>query len=192
MGDRFIVLLRHGEAAGGARFRGAADDPLSAQGWDQLRAAAALEPGLEHVVTSPALRCAEFAHALAAERGLTLEVAAAFAERRFGAWEGRSAAEIPAADLARFWADPAGYDPPAAEPFADFRGRVLAAWDTLALAARGVTLLVTHGGVVRVVLARVLGMDDPAGLRLEVPPACRTRLRLPPAPGLASLVTHAP
>ncbi|MGH8626386.1 MAG: hypothetical protein ACREYC_14335 [Gammaproteobacteria bacterium] len=38
-GATFIDLRRHGEAEGGARYRGSTDDPLTAEGWAQMWAA---------------------------------------------------------------------------------------------------------------------------------------------------------
>lgn len=191
MSDCIISLLRHGEVEGGARFRGGQDDALSAVGWAQLRAASVLAPGIAAVVSSPARRCAAFAQALAAELGgLPLDLSAAFAERHFGDWEGRAAHEIPSADLARFWDDPVGYTPPGAEPLADFRRRVLDGWRALREGCAANTLVLTHGGVVRVILAQVLGMTDWSGLLVEVPPACMTRVRIPASPGRPSLISH--
>ncbi|WP_295445631.1 histidine phosphatase family protein [uncultured Thiodictyon sp.] len=191
MTDRFIVLLRHGEVQGGGRFRGGQDDPLSGTGWGQLRGAAARERELTHIVSSPSRRCAEFARTLAAERGLPLALIDALGERRFGDWEGLAADQIPVAQLTRFWDDPVGYTPPGAEPFMEFRGRVLDAWQAQLQGRDPHTLMLTHGGVLRVIMAQVLGMTDCAGLLLEVPYACVTRLRLPAPPGRPSLMTHA-
>lgn len=156
-----------------------------------MRAAAAREPDPTRVVSSPARRCAEFARALATERGLPLELSAAFGERSFGDWEGLDANQIPAAALSCFWDDPVGYDPPGAEPFADFRQRVLDGWQALAGGAEAHTLVLTHGGAVRIILAQVLGMTNRSGILIEVPNACVTRLRLPPPPGQPSLMSHA-
>lgn len=191
MSDRFIVLLRHGEVQGGGRFRGGQDDPLSDTGWTQLRNAAAREPGLTHIVSSPSRRCAEFARTLAGKRGLQPALIDALGERRFGDWEGLAADQVPAAELTRFWDDPVGYTPPGAEPFMDFRRRVLAAWQDLLQGHYPHTLVLTHGGVLRVILAQVLAMADCAGLLLEVPYACVTRVRLPAPPGRPSLMAHA-
>ena len=188
--DRFIVLLRHGEVQGGGRFRGGHDDALSDAGRAQLRAAAGLETAVTHIVSSGARRCAEFAGALSVERGLPLTLSAAFAERCFGDWEGLAAHQIPAAELTRFWDDPVGYTPPGAEPFPSFRQRVLAGWRALLAGDGAHTLVVTHGGTVRVILAEVLGMGDRSGLLIEIPPACITRLRVPPPPGRPSLIGH--
>ena len=188
--DRFIVLLRHGEVLGGARFRGGHDDALSDAGWAQLRAAARGEADLKHIVSSPSRRCADFARALAAERGLPLDVRPTLAERCFGDWEGLAAHQIPTAELTRFWDDPVGYTPPAAEPFANFRQRVLAGWHQLTAAGTAHTLVLTHGGVVRVILAEVLGMNDCSGMLIEVPLASLTRLRIPVSPGRPSVMAH--
>ena len=199
MTDRFVTLLRHGEVQGGARFRGGHDDPLSEIGWAQMQAVAAREdqPSADpprrwdRILSSPARRCAEFAGRLAAVRDLPLTLSWAFGERCFGSWEGLAAHQIPAVELTRFWDDPVGYTPPGAEPFDDFRGRVLAGWAGLLAEDQAPhTLVVTHGGTIRVIAASVLGLGDPSGILIEVPPACTTRLRLPRPPGRPSLMAH--
>lgn len=189
----FADLLRHGEAAGGSCFRGSRDDPLTALGWAQLEAATATDAAAGHwdaVLCSPARRCAAFAEALAGRLDLPVTMLPALRERDFGAWEGKRAAELPEADLAAFWTDPAGFTPPGAEPLAAFRGRVAAGWRQVLGAPARRPLVVTHGGVVRAILGEVLGLADTALLLLEVPHACRSRIRLPVAGGLPSLVAH--
>ncbi len=194
MTDRFVTLLRHGEVQGGARFRGGHDDALSESGWAQMRAVAARAAERPQpwgrIVSSPARRCAEFARRLSQESRLPLTLSWAFAERCFGDWEGLAAHQIPAAELTRFWDDPAGYTPPGAEPFANFRARVLAGWTALLDDPEPHTLIVTHGGALRVIAAAVLGLTDLTGILIEVPLACVTRVRLPPAPGRPSLMSH--
>ena len=74
----------------------------------------------------------------------------------------------------------------------DFRSRVLAAWAALLQGTDPHTLVLTHGGVVRVILAEVLAMEDRSGLLIEVPYAGITRLRLPVPPGRPSLMAHGP
>lgn len=187
-----IDLLRHGDCIGGPCFRGVRDDPLSSAGWQQMEEATAGLSGLSRVISSPARRCAEFAASLSARLGLPLVLMDQLRERDFGDWEGLSAAAIPAAEFARFLADPAGFNPPNAEPFADFRARVLGGWQALCASPSPHTLLITHGGVIRVLIAEVLGMADKALPCLEVPPGCLTRIRLHPPPGRPSLVFHRP
>jgi len=188
--ESFVDLLRHGEVEGGARFRGERDDPLSALGWEQMQRATSVCPGWAQVVSSPARRCAEFARELAQRQGLTLTLMDGLRERAFGTWEGLTCAEIPLVELQRFWSDPVGYTPPGAEPFSAFRARVLEAWRGLLDGRAPQTLLITHGGVIRVLVAEVLGMTDAGLLLLEVPYACRTRVRIHPPPGRPSLVAH--
>jgi len=156
-----IGLLRHGEARGGVRFRGQTDDPLTAHGHTQMQAALAAEPRWDRVISSPLRRCAEFARAFAARESLPFALDARLREIHFGAWEGRSAAELEAEQpdaLAAFWRDPENHLPPGAESFADFRSRVLAVWDEVAAdRAYQRVLLVAHGGVIRGVLGQLLG-----------------------------------
>jgi broad specificity phosphatase PhoE len=190
MSDRFVDLLRHGEAQGGARFRGGHDDPLSGLGWEQMFRATTPTANWTGILCSPSLRCADFGRRLVETHGLPLTIDAALSERRFGAWEGLAAHQIPADQLTRFWDDPVGYTPPDAETFMAFRERVLTAWRNLLSASDSHPLLITHGGVIRVLVAEVLRMPDAASLLFEVPPACLTRLRIPPLPGHPSLMFH--
>ncbi len=193
--NRLADLMRHGHAEGGSCFRGSRDDALTAQGWAALRAAAAPEleglvPAWELVLTSPARRCADFARELGLRLTIPVVTVPALRERHFGTWEGRRAAEIPARELDAFWTDPGGFTPPGAEPFAAFRGRVATAWQGVLAAQARRQVVVTHGGVLRVILGEVLGLTDASLLLLEVPYACRTRIRLPDGAGLPSLVGH--
>jgi alpha-ribazole phosphatase len=196
-GTGVIDLLRHGETEGGSCFRGRCDDALSAAGWRQLQQATAVEvggaaPAWERVLCSPATRCAAFAAWLSDRLGLLLEKDDALWERDFGAWEGLSSDRIPVHELAAFWADPLSFDPPGAEPFGHFRDRVVAGWRRLAGAAdeHAKTLIVTHGGVIRVILGEILGLDASRLILLEVPHACRSRIRVPVGDGRPSLVGH--
>jgi broad specificity phosphatase PhoE len=193
MTDRYISLLRHGEPQGGGRFRGGHDDPLSDAGWAQMWAqvrTGGLDYRLDRVVSSPARRCAEFARRLCEERALPLVLEPRLGERRFGDWEGLAAHQIPADQLTRFWDDPVAYTPPNAEPFSAFRDRVLAGWGDLLTGDAPHTLVITHGGGVRVILARLLGLADDSGLLIEVPPAALSRVRVPMDPGRPSLMGH--
>ncbi|WP_213879872.1 alpha-ribazole phosphatase family protein [Pseudomonas sp. dw_358] len=167
-----LDLLRHGETECGGGLRGSLDDALTEHGWRQMHAAV-LEGGpWQQVVTSPLQRCALFAEALAGRMGLPLAVEPDLQELHFGAWEGRSAAELMVTDeagLGRFWADPYGFTPPDGEPVDDFRRRVLSAVGRLhRLYAGQRTLLVSHGGVMRLLLAQARGLPREQLLQVEV------------------------
>ncbi|EIC21106.1 histidine phosphatase family protein [Thiorhodovibrio frisius] len=207
MTGRLVDLLRHGEVQGGPCFRGRRDDPLTELGWRQMRKAltalaASQGAAWDEVICSPATRCQAFAQEFASVRELPLAIHSALAERDFGTWEGLHASEIPLADLSAFWADPQAFDPPEAELFSAFRRRVADAWWELVEAdpvqndsAQNTghhRLIITHGGVIRILLGEILGLADTSLLLLEVPPASITRIRLHEGGGRPSLVAHLP
>ena len=69
--------------------------------------------------------------------------------------------------------------PPNGEAFLSFRDRVLAAWNELANLPDGShVLVVTHGGVLRVVLPTVLGMPLNRSYPLHIPFASFSRIAL--------------
>lgn len=148
-----LSLLRHGETERGAGFRGSLDDALTPEGWAQMRAAVAKPGGWVRVISSPLQRCARFAETLE----LPVHLEPDLRELHFGAWEGLSTAQVHAQDeqaLGRFWADPYGYTPPKGEPVAAFAERVGRAVEALAAAYAGEhVLVITHGGVMRLLLA---------------------------------------
>ncbi|MBV5310685.1 MAG: histidine phosphatase family protein [Chromatium okenii] len=187
---RFVDLLRHGTVSGGARLRGSCDDPLTSDGWAQMARATADAPAWSLIISSPAQRCAAFARQLAAQHQIPLRFDSALAEWHFGAWDGLPFAQLPADQLLRLWTNPADFAPPAAEPFAAFQTRVLTAWQTVQQSNEPHSLLITHGVVIRVLIAEVLQMPVTALALLEVPPANLSRLCLYPAPGQPSLLFH--
>ncbi|MGD9786993.1 MAG: histidine phosphatase family protein [Sulfuricellaceae bacterium] len=180
--ETLVDLLRHGEPEGGTKFRGWVDDPLSSTGWAQMRASAGEACHWDAVVTSPLLRCAEFAHELAAKHGLPVAVDEHFKEMGFGEWEGKTPAEVARQDAARlesFWRDPANFPPPGGESLTAVQARVAAGWQDLLTRHGGRrVLLVCHGGVIRLVLALALGIPLSNLFRLQVPFAALSRLRV--------------
>lgn len=173
-----IDLLRHGDT-GQRSYRGQLDDPLSALGWAQLRAAVA-ERRWDAIVTSSLRRCADFARELAAVRGLPLRIDPRLAEYHFGAWQGvpiERLAQTQGEALANFWADPVAHPPPQAETFAQFHARLGAALDDVAAQAQGrAVLVVTHGGAIRLLRCRAEGRDYGEMANIEVPHASLHRL----------------
>ena len=165
-----IGLLRHGEVQGGSRFRGRLDDPLTPQGLAQMWTACDGSGRWQRVLSSPLRRCSEFATAYAQRYGLPLEHDPRLQEIDFGDWEGLSAADVHARfpeALGRFWADPERHPPPHGEPLGDFAQRVLATWQGI-VETRSDTLVVTHGGVIRILLCHLRGLPLKEASRLEV------------------------
>ena len=176
-----VDLLRHGEPEGGQKFRGAIDDPLSALGWEQMRTVVGNYQAWDAVISSPLIRCAAFARELTGRIDKPLTITGGFSELSFGIWEGRAVAEVNAADaqaLGQFWRDPVGHPIPQGEPVADFDRRIGAAWDGLLRDYQGQhVLLVAHGGVIRMILRRLLDMPLHRIWRIEVPYAAISRIR---------------
>jgi alpha-ribazole phosphatase/probable phosphoglycerate mutase len=176
-----IELLRHGEPVGGRRYRGQLDDVLSEKGWQQMWNAVGDRADWQQIVSSPLQRCCAFAMALGERHGLPVRVDARFAEVGFGSWEGRTRQELEADDpgqVARFLRDPVGNRPPGAELLDDFTARVQAGLDDVVQAYAGQrVLLVAHAGVIRSVMAHVLGMPPAVMYRIHVANAGLTRIR---------------
>ncbi len=176
-----IDLIRHGEPVGGRMYRGCIDHPLSDRGWAQMRAATAEPAAWDLVMSSPLLRCCEFAAELAARLALPLHIDARLREVGFGQWEGRTGDQIRAADptaLTRFYHDPVGARPGDAEPLEALQARVSAALlDMLTQHAGRHVLIVTHAGVIRAAIAHVLAAPLAAIYRTHVDNAAVTRLR---------------
>ena len=179
-GCTHIDLLRHGETLAGSVYLGRSDAPLSEHGYRQMAEALLHAPRYHAVLSSPLVRCAAFAKDYAQQHGLPLHYDARFQEMDFGAWDGRSAAEIAATDagaLENFWRDPVAFPPPQAEPLLSFQTRVLAAWRELpARYSDRHVLLITHGGVMRIILCHLQQRPLTELLNLSVPHAALHRI----------------
>ncbi|AQW69545.1 MULTISPECIES: alpha-ribazole phosphatase family protein [Pseudomonas] len=176
-----LDLLRHGETEQGG-LRGSLDDALTEKGWAQMRAAVADAGPWQALVSSPLQRCGRFADELGARLGLPVQREPALQELHFGDWEGRTALQIMEHDaqaLGQFWADPYGYTPPNGEPVQAFAQRVLTAIEGLYRQHAGKrVLLVTHGGVMRLLLARARGLPRAQLLQVEVGHGALVRLQV--------------
>ncbi len=177
-----IDLLRHGEVEGERwAFRGSTDVPLTALGRAQMDAvgAALADKAFSSVATSPLQRCRLFAERQAEVRTARLEVLHEMREIDFGDWEGKGAQEIDESLLRVFWSSPVGFCPPGGEPFDLFASRVVSGWEAwLSGADEEHRLLVAHGGVIRVLLAHLLGMPLTSIWRLHLPYASWSRVSL--------------
>ncbi|VVN06888.1 alpha-ribazole phosphatase family protein [Pseudomonas fluorescens] len=167
-----LDLLRHGETELGGGLRGSLDDALTDKGWAQMRAAVVEQGPWDRVVSSPLQRCSRFAEELGTQLGLPVQLEKDLQELHFGAWEGQSAAalmETDAAALGLFWADPYSFTPPEGERVEDFSTRVLAAVGRLQATCAGQrVLLISHGGVMRLLLAQARGLPREQLLNVEV------------------------
>ncbi|MFA5530043.1 MAG: alpha-ribazole phosphatase family protein [Thiohalomonadaceae bacterium] len=188
-----IDLMRHGEPVGGHRYRGHRDDPLSERGWRQMREAVGEHCPWDLIVSSPLQRCAAFAEELRIRHDLPVELEPRFREIGFGAWEGRTRAELEAENpgcLQHFYSDPVRHTPPGAEPLLAFQERVTTAFDALLSRHEGRhVLLIGHAGLMRMIIGHTMAIPLDRIFRIQVDNACLTRLRVDD--GQAALIFHA-
>jgi len=167
-----LDLLRHGETELGGGLRGSLDDALTEKGWAQMRAAVVAGGPWDRLISSPLQRCARFAAELGEQLNLPVHLDKHLQELHFGVWEGQSAAALMETDaeaLGLFWADPYSFTPPQGEPVSDFAERVLGAVARLHQAYAGErVLLISHGGVMRLLLAQARGLPREQLLNVEV------------------------
>ena len=167
-----LDLLRHGETELGGGLRGSLDDALTDTGWAQMRAAVVERGPWDRLVSSPLQRCSRFAEELGTQLGLPVQLDKDLQELHFGTWEGQSAATLMETDaeaLGLFWADPYSFTPPEGERVEDFSTRVLAAVGRLQASYAGQRiLLISHGGVMRLLLAQARGLPREQLLNVEV------------------------
>ncbi|AMQ88958.1 histidine phosphatase family protein [Marinobacter sp. LQ44] len=194
-----IDLMRHGEPEGGQMFRGSKDDPLSPVGWQQMEAAVHGHDHWDAIVSSPMTRCRLFAEQLAQRRRIPLHIEDDLREIGFGDWEGLTSRQVQERygdHLSRFWQDPINSNPPGGEAMTDFYQRVTLGFDRWQdkLASQRI-LVVCHGGVIRMVLAKVLGIPlEKSFAGFSVPYACRSRIQVDQSEfgTFRSLVSHQP
>ena len=182
MTETVIDLIRHGQPAGGRRYRGhGVDDPLSEKGWSQMWHAVGNYNDWRHIITSPLQRCQAFAFALGERHGIDVTVESRFKEVGFGEWEGLSHDEIKigrVTDYQAFLRDPVNRRPNGAEPLDDFIQRVSSAYEeAIERFQSSHFLIVAHAGVMRAIIAKTVHAS-PAGLyRIKISNGGITRIR---------------
>lgn len=199
---RQLILIRHGEPdeAYRGRYVGRTDVSLSARGQRQARALAGPLAGFSRASfrVSPLLRTRETA-AIALARGGAegpdpigsgggspalpggIVTDGSLREIDFGAWEGKSFAQIAATDPAGVdrWARmDDGFAFPGGEAIADFQRRISATAHAAVSGTAPTEVLITHGGVIRFLLCLLLGIDVRHHLAFDIAPASISELRI--------------
>lgn len=186
-----VDFIRHGEPQGGDILRGRVNPELTELGWSQMQNATGLSttyqpgsftPQWTEIVTSPLKRCKHFAERLAGGTKLPISIVDQWQEIDYGDWDGMLISEwriVAAEQFKAFRQDLSALAPPNGEDYLSFKSRILAAWRDIANRDDGSHLLVvTHGGVLRVVLPTVLGMPLNKTFPLQIPFACFSRVKL--------------
>ena len=164
-----LLLARHGETEWNAdgRIQGYHDVPLNGRGRAQAEELGRRlrESGekIERCYSSPKIRALETARI--ACRALELDeitIVEDLREVSFGAWEGRTWAQVEAqwpAEYAAYQADRRTVRPPEGESYGELRARVLPALARLQNAGGGTALVACHSAVISSVRAFLDGVE---------------------------------
>ncbi|WP_211272101.1 histidine phosphatase family protein, partial [Micromonospora rosaria] len=190
-----LILVRHGETeyTEQRRYSGRGDVPLSARGRAQVRATAErlaqLTPTAAAVVSSPLSRCTATAEAIAEALGdPPVRTRDDLIECDFGAWEGRTFAEVREGWPGELdaWLASTRIAPPDGESFTEVGLRVRRAVGALREAYPGETVVVvSHVSPIKLVLRDALAASDAFLHRLYLDAAGISVLDLWPDGGVA-------
>ncbi len=163
-----LLLIRHGDTADEETkkvYKGSIDIPLSEKGAARIEKAAQFLSAfkLDAVYTSTLSRSIHSGRIIARPHGVDIHVEKDLDEINFGAWEGLSFAEIKERypEELRLWLkDPVRNTPPLGEPFRDARKRSVRKVREILRHRKGQAIaLVVHGGVLRILIFSLLGMN---------------------------------
>ena len=156
-----IYLLRHGEITHPDSLAGQTDFSVTEFGYQQMQESTK-QLKFDFCISSPLSRCSIFAQDLMQERKKDLLVEPKIKEMNFGDWDGElyeTLWQLPKPNIGDFWQSPFRYSPVNGESFNEFVTRVREWWQML-INNRELkdTLVVTHAGVIKCVLAELLSV----------------------------------
>lgn len=177
-----VFLVRHGVTTLNEqrRYCGISDVDLSEQGFHQAQFVGQfLRPEkFTSIYTSPLKRCLATAEAICASHDVCAKSLTDLGEINFGLWEGLTFEAIQTAypDQLKVWFEnPDDFTFPEGESVCGFRQRVLAALEEI-LARQGNTLIVAHGGSLRVIICHLCRWSMQSLHSFELEPASVTIL----------------
>lgn len=158
-----FYLLRHGKVNGEPALNGHTDCDVSTNLQQKIKNALIQKKlPLDHVISSPLKRCADLATLLQIDYPrATHSLNHQLQEMSFGTLDGQPFETIKAhwSLLDAFWQDPYHNTLPEAETLAHFHHRISLAWAEIIQTNNSNTLMIAHGGVIRMILAIVLNID---------------------------------
>lgn len=172
-----LTLIRHSSLAIAPNIcYGQSDVDVSAQFADEVQQLQAKlqNSKFDAIYASPLQRCHKLAQALCADANLGLaahdiNLDVRLKELSFGDWELSPWDAIPRATFDTWANDYANLAPPNGESFSQLHARCKGFVEDLSSAANGQNLLVvTHGGVIRAMLAEVLNMPLKGLFRINI------------------------
>ena len=170
-----LYLIRHPEPTGASGIcYGRTDLPAPPSALDSLATRVRAVGPFDRCLTSPLSRCESLARRLADD----VIVDARLTEINFGAWEGLPWDSIDRADFDHWADDYVNRRVPGGESWADVRDRAESFLDDLRASSNDRVAVVTHAGVIRAVLAIVLGIALEPTWRVAVPFGCVVTIEL--------------
>ncbi|MCK5725692.1 MAG: histidine phosphatase family protein [Thiotrichaceae bacterium] len=154
-----IDCLRHGEIETKGLFCASANKNLSTKGIKQMQDSTQ-KGHWDIIISSPFLRCSQMAHSLASKKNIPIEIINDFTEMDFGHWINQPIAQLwqnHSKQLQQLWQHPKSFIAPEGESILNFQQRVIKAWKTLLKNHQNKKiLLITHAGVIRILLSHCL------------------------------------
>lgn len=172
-----LLLVRHGHTdEAGKRLTGRQPGVhLNASGREQAERLVTRLEGIrvDAIVSSPLERCRETAAPLAKAIGRAMRVRRSWIEVDYGEWSGRSISQLRRTALwRRVMSTPSNVRFPGGESLLEVQARAVdAAFELAAGHARGTIVVVSHGDVIRLLVAYLAGMHADHLQRLSIDPA---------------------
>jgi alpha-ribazole phosphatase len=110
-----------------------------------------LPDSIDHVFSSPSSRCTLLAHQIKA----SFETDKRLMELDFGLWEGKTWGTIDRLESERWMEDFINNRPPEGETLHEMKSRVMEFWNELLLLPYQRIAIITHAGVIRLILTEV-------------------------------------
>jgi alpha-ribazole phosphatase len=165
MKTRHFSFVRHSKVNGPAALYGKTDIASTMHGQQELLASLERlhqETPIDYIFTSPLQRCAQTAEEFATHHLLPISIITELQECNFGEWDGVdfNLLQHQWPQLESFWQSPLNVTPPNGEKLQAFSHRVINAWQDIQTQQYcDHTLIVCHGGSIRMVIADILNIS---------------------------------
>ena len=162
-----LYFMRHGETVWNTerRYQGMTDIELSEEGLRQAECAAKRFKNIkiDKIYASPLKRAMKTAEKIAAEKGLEIISEDDFREIHFGEWEGKTVPELTekyGESYTNFIREPHKYGFPGEGSVENVINRIKPGIDRLIAEDEGNVLIVSHGGIIRLMIMYIMGLDS--------------------------------
>ena len=162
-----LYFMRHGETVWNTerRYQGMTDIELSEEGLRQAECAAKRFKNIkiDKIYASPLKRAMKTAEKIAAEKGLEIISEDNFREIHFGEWEGKTVPELTekyGESYTNFIREPHKYGFPGEGSVENVINRIKPGIDRLIAEDEGNVLIVSHGGIIRLMIMYIMGLDS--------------------------------